>query len=375
MKKLVAFMLALTFILSLNVFAADGDDITSYKIELTAENFGTCVGATTADQVTFGEDGSASGNAIRMFGFNIPEAVPMGETVVVNIKGHSDGEFRVWLLGLNEKTASNMFLMTAAEGFTGGDFNRTFALTAQDYDNVGLTEAVNILFKGATSSTDLVNLTVNEVTIYYCTLEEYTAKFVNTEAVKAKADEADAKIKALYEKINDAEALQAGIEELETVYLPYFQELMGFDVAEAVEASDKIYDAIKDLNDEATLASLAGEIEKVENALQKAKASPNDSAVLNQCLTEASEATNAVVAKGLLYAKTRAKGEELKAKVAEIQALIDALAANGNGGDGSGTTAAGDEEGGGCGSALGTSAAIIAIVTMTGCALISKKKR
>lgn len=378
MKKLVAFAIALIFVftLSTSVFAEEGNEVVGQKIELTAENFGSCVGGSTADQLTYNEDGSVLGTGIILFGFNIPEPVPMGETVVVHIKGTSESEFRVWLLGENEKTASNMFKMTAADsGYSGGDFDKTFALTAEDYDNAGLTEAVNILFKGATSSTQVTNLRVDEVTIYYCTLEEYSASMLDSEKINAMAKEAKDKANAIYDKIagSTEKDITDAIDAVTAEYMNYFYEVLDLGYDDISATIEEIEGIFKDLRDEARLESLSDSVKEVEDALAKAKASPNDLTVLNECLTKAKEAATHVVNNGRLFPKVKAKGEELNAMVAEIEALISS--AGGSADSGASTDAATDaaEDGGGCGSALGACAVIVAVTSTLGCALISKK--
>lgn len=371
-KKLVVFTIAviLVFGMSLNVFAEE-EQIKEEKIELTAENFGDCVASMTPDKLTWGEN-TVTADGIVLFGFKLPRPVSLGETVVVNIKGSSDGDFRVWLLGASEKTFSNQYKMSD-NGFESGSFDKTFALTGQDFDKAGLTEGGNILFKGPTSSSNVVNLTLESVTVYYCSMEDYVATFISSDAVKAKADEARAKVKELYDKVSDMDAVKAGIQAIEDEYITYLSEVSSLGVESANEIIDELYAAFKDLRDEATLASLSDSIKAVVDALEKAKASPNDSNILNECLEKAKEAADHVADNGRIYPKVRAKSEELNGMVSEIETLIAKLTPSDETSTSSPTSTEKADSSEGCGSTLGAAAAIMAVVSVLGCAVVRKK--
>lgn len=97
MKKLfsVAVAVLLALCMSICVFAAD-----EIEIPLDAEH----VGASSSggpDALTI-ENGTLTANDIALFSLVLPENVPLGDTVVVHLKGTSDGDFRVWLLGAGE---------------------------------------------------------------------------------------------------------------------------------------------------------------------------------------------------------------------------------------------------------------------------------
>lgn len=372
MKKLFAFALAFMFILSLPVLAEDG--VESDTVEISAENFGDCVSSTTAEQLTWGE-GTVQAVNIPLFGLKLPKPIALGDTVVIHIKGTSAGDFRVWLLGEAEKTFSNQYKMSDG-GFTSGDFDKAFELTAADFDSAGLTEAANLCIKGAAYGVNIEDLTITSISIYYCTLDEYASVSFDQAEFDAKVADLDAKIKAALEDVSDLDAATAAADALQSEFEPYFSQMSEFGVEAADEALDKLYDAVSDIKDEATLASLSDYITKVESAYEKAKASPNDASVLQSCLEEAREAADYVVQRGRIHPKVGEKGKELREKVTEIETMLNAIGGAPSGDaattDAATTTAAAEEKGG-CGSSLGTAAVILAVTSVLGCAVIGKK--
>ena len=257
MKKLFAFMLAAIFALTLTVSAAETESgIEWYEIELSPDNFGTHVVSSTTDDLTINDDGSVTVDGILLFGFQLPREIPNGETVVVKISGSAEDNFRVWLLGNNEKTCSNIYTMSDG-GYSSGRFDRAIEFTAQDLDNVGNTEANDIIFKAKTTSDLLMNFTIESVTIYFCTMDEYVAGAIDFSEVVAFASEAESKLNALYDKLDDAEALEAGIAEIEEDYMPVLEGYLSLGNDDVVEAYNKLSDTIDDLRDEARLNSLA----------------------------------------------------------------------------------------------------------------------
>ncbi len=115
--------------------------------------------------VNYNSDGSAYIENVTIVGWAIPE-VRMGETVTVRIKGHSEGEFRMWLLGGGQATASN--IVTSAElGFNSGDFDFEFELVAEDHDSRSLTEANAFAIKAPSWNTKIAKLTVKSIEIEY----------------------------------------------------------------------------------------------------------------------------------------------------------------------------------------------------------------
>ncbi len=97
MKKLfsVAVAVLLALCMSICVFAAD-----EIEIPLDAEHVGASSSG-GSDALTI-ENGTLTANDIALFSLVLPENVPLGDTVVVHLKGTSDGDFRVWLLGAGE---------------------------------------------------------------------------------------------------------------------------------------------------------------------------------------------------------------------------------------------------------------------------------
>ena len=374
MKKLFAFMLAVMLTLTLTVYAAgDGGAIESDVVELTADNFGTCVASSKADDLTWG-DGTVSSGDIPLFGMHLPKPVALGETVVVTIKGTSEGDFRVWLLAESEKTFSNQYKMSE-NNYEDGTFDRAIELTAADFDGAGLSEALDICFKGPVYGENLHNLTLESVKIYYCTMEEYLSNEVDFSEADAKAAEALAKADALYDKLDDAAAIEAGVAELENDYITYLEAFVALDYDGAIKAVNELYDKIDDLRDEALLKSLSEYIEKAESALKKADEANGDVNVMKECLNEAKEAAEYVSSKALMNKKTRTKANELNAAVTELAAKIENASASSTPADNGNTTENNDAKTeGGCGSVMGASAAIIAITSVFGCAIIRKER-
>lgn len=146
MKKVLTLVLTLAMVImsSMTAFAAS-------PISLTAENMGR--GGTLA---TINADGSVT-SAKSNVSFYLPTPVKSGETVTVTVKGSCDSDFRVWLIDVNETTNSDQYVMSA-NGFTKGDFDVTFDLTAT-------AEGTEIFFKGPTFDTPITNLTITSLDV------------------------------------------------------------------------------------------------------------------------------------------------------------------------------------------------------------------
>ncbi len=148
MKKALALILVLcitVFGTSLTAFAAD--------VSIAPENLGRGAGVAT---VTANADGSIT-SATSNISFYLPEAVQAGETVTVHVTGSSDGDFRVWLIDVNEVTNSDIYQMSQND-FTSGEFDRTFDLTAT-------AEATEIFFKAPSWDAAINNLTIASLSV------------------------------------------------------------------------------------------------------------------------------------------------------------------------------------------------------------------
>jgi|LSQX01.3.fsa_nt_gb LPXTG-motif cell wall-anchored protein len=153
MKKLLVIVLALSLI----VF---GSSMTAFAEELSiaADNLGRGAGDST---VVENADGSIT-TATSNISFYLPAPVKAGEEVTVHITGSSDGDFRVWLIDEQEVTNTTIYKMSE-HGFTSGDFDETFTLTA----NADVTDSTEIFFKAPAWDAPLNNLTLTLVDIEY----------------------------------------------------------------------------------------------------------------------------------------------------------------------------------------------------------------
>lgn len=148
MKKVITLVLALSLIVFGSSIAAS-----AATIDISTENLGRGAGV---DTVVANDDGSIS-TASSNISFYLPATVKAGETVTVQVKGNSDGNFRVWLIDAQETTNSNVYVM-ADNGFTSGDFDQTIELTAT-------ADSTELFFKGPSWDTPINNLTITELTV------------------------------------------------------------------------------------------------------------------------------------------------------------------------------------------------------------------
>lgn len=136
----------------------------THKVSLTSDNWASDA-FLDESFVKYNSDGSVYIETGTIVGWAIPE-VKMGETVKVNVKGSSVGEFRMWLLAPGQATASN--IMPAIElGNVGGDFDFTFELTAEDHDERNISAATSFCFKAPTWNSSLNKLTIKSIEITY----------------------------------------------------------------------------------------------------------------------------------------------------------------------------------------------------------------
>ena len=378
MKKLFAFTLICVMMLALAVGVSA--DVESDVVEIVPENFGANVAATTADDLTW-ENGTVTAVDIPLFGLQLPKPIQLGETVVVKIKGTSEGDFRVWLLGAGEKTFSNQYKMSE-NGFVEGAFEKTIELTASDFDSANLTEADNLCIKGAAYGVNIANLTIESVEIYYCSLDEF-AQQVDTSEMDAKLTEAQGKLTELEGLVNDIDAFEEAVAALENEYLPYFEEMANIGVEAATDAYSELSKKVEELHGTAILNSLSDYIKTVEDAYAKAKES-TDTSVLEECYNAAKEAADHVYGKSVLYDNARTKATELREMASEIKDRMDTILATGSGNNetaaatGAGTEAPDNgatekKDEGGCGSTMSAAAIIISTAAVFGCAVIKRK--
>lgn len=189
MKKILSALVSITLALCLAVGVCASDKACT-EIPLTAENLGSGF-ESLSDTITFA-DGGFSVKDIEMTTFILDQEVAMGETVVVRITGTSAADFRVWLIGEGVATASNQIKVSNEFGFTTGEFDYVFELTGTDHDARGITVANEIAVKGPSYGTNLEDITVDYLGIFYGTMDEYNAALAAAEEapVEEPADEA-----------------------------------------------------------------------------------------------------------------------------------------------------------------------------------------
>ena len=131
MKRTLIFTLLVTLLisslLSVGVFAVE-----ETEVSLVPENFGISSNAATKNALIWNDDESVTAKNVALFGIALPETVHKGDSVVVHIKGVSDGDFRVWLLGAGEATCSNQYKFSE-HGYTSGEFDKIIEFTFQDF--------------------------------------------------------------------------------------------------------------------------------------------------------------------------------------------------------------------------------------------------
>jgi len=153
MKKVLSLVLALVMVVfgsSLTAFAA-----TETQVSLAGDNLGR--GAALLDlTVKSNADGSITSKTSNI-SFYLPETVKAGEAVTVHVKGSSDGDFRMWLINLNEVTNSDIYQMSQ-NGFTSGAFDKTFTLTATG-------DSTEFFFKAPTFDGKINNLNVTYLSV------------------------------------------------------------------------------------------------------------------------------------------------------------------------------------------------------------------
>lgn len=212
MKKILSALVSIILVLCLAVGVCASDKACT-EIPLTAENLGSGFDF-LADVISF-TDGGFNAKDIEMTTFCLDKEVAMGETVVVRIIGTSTADFRVWLIGEGVATASNQVKLSTEFGFTAGEFDYVFELTATDHDSRGITVANEIAVKGPSYGTNLEDITVDYLGIFYGTMDEYTAALAAAEEAPAEepAEETPAEEPAEEAPAEDAPVEDTPVEE------------------------------------------------------------------------------------------------------------------------------------------------------------------
>lgn len=331
MKKLFAIILAVALMLTFSIIAYAADET---AIPLDAAHVGeSSTGG--AETVTIGND-SITADSIALFDLILPEKVALGDTVVVHIKGSSDGDFRVWLLAdgkTDEKgveiTFSNQW-KGSDNGFSApGEFEKYIELTAEDFDKQNMTEADRVAFKGPSFGTNLSNITLTYVGIIKGTVADVEAGTVaelqplaDKAAAALAGVNADSDTAALEAALADA---QSALDELEA------KNTMGFPgVADLVKTAKN---AVKEINallsagaENDAIAALQPSVDAVAAALADAKAAGEDIEKLEAALASAKTAADEVAkaAEDTSYKAVKDAAKEVEDSVKEIEKLVTA---------------------------------------------------
>lgn len=327
MKRIIALVLALALAMTMAmpVFAAD-----EIEIPLDADHLDLI----SADEATFA-DGSVTVNEINQFAFLLPEMVDMDQTVVIHIKGTSDGDFRAWLLGAGtseEKgsaaTFSNQW-KASDNGFTApAEFEKYIELTAEDFDSQGFTSANRVNFKAPSYDSTLVNFTLTYLGVIYAPMSEVEGNAADElqpfmdqsnaalEAANAATDDAGRQA-----ALADAQAAADAIAEKATLGFPSVNELL----KAANDNVKAINNAITNAASAAVMESIQSYIDTVNNALETAKAAGSDVAAVEAALAEAQTACDYVegVANDNNYDSVTSASRELKLTVREIESVLE----------------------------------------------------
>lgn len=329
MKKLfsVAVAVLLALCMSICVFAAD-----EIEIPLDAEH----VGASSSggpDALTI-ENGTLTANDIALFSLVLPENVPLGDTVVVHLKGTSDGDFRVWLLGAgetdekgSEATFSNQWKASENGAEFPGEFEKYIELTAEDYDGQSLTEADRLALKGPSFGTNLSNTKLTYVGIVYGTVADLEADavaeaqpFADAAAAALETAKSAEGSDALNAALADAQAAVDSLTEKAASGFPGVNALLS-DAKNAVKEIEKLIEASAAGD---ALAAVQADIDTVNNALTAAKDANGDVAAIQAALDEAKAAAAKIdeAANAADYKELKAASKSASATVTEIEGVL-----------------------------------------------------
>lgn len=331
MKKLFAIILAVAMMLTFSIIAYAADET---EIPLDADHVGeSSTGG--AETVTIGNNSITADN-IALFDLILPEKVALGDTVVVHIKGSSDGDFRVWLLAdgkTDEKgveiTFSNQW-KGSDNGFSApGEFEKYIELTAEDYDNQNMSIADRVAFKGPSFGTNLSNITLTYVGIINGTVADVEAGTVAE--LQPLADKATAALAGVNAD-SDTAALEAALAEAQSALDELeAKNTMGFPGVAALVKTAK--DSVKEINallsagaENDAIAALQPSVDAVAAALADAKAAGEDIDKLEAALASAKTAADEVAkaAEDTSYKAVKDAAKEVEDSVKEIEKLVTA---------------------------------------------------
>ncbi len=322
MKKIIAIILTAIMTLSMSIIAYAADEI---QIPLDADHVGQGL-----DEIVIA-DGAVTADQITLFALRLPEVAALDDTVVIHIKGTTEGDFRTWLLAAPDtrSTFSNQWKASASGFMAPGEFEKYIELTAQDFDGTGATEADAVAFKAPSYDGVLENLKLTYLGVIYGSIADVEAGAVAEaqpyadaaaaalDAAKAASDEA-----ALNAALADAQAAVDALTEKSELGFPGIKDMLD----DAKNVVKEINNMISTAAANKVLESIQGDIDAVNNALTAAKNAGNDVDAINSALADAQAAVSRIkeIANANDYNEVAAAYKDAKNAVSEIESALKA---------------------------------------------------
>lgn len=322
MKKIIAIILTAIMALSMSIIAYAADEI---EIPLDADHVGQGL-----DEIVIA-DGAVTADQITLFSLRLPEVAALDDTVVIHIKGTTDGDFRTWLLAAPDtgSTFSNQWKASASGFMAPGEFEKYIELTAQDFDGTGATEADAVAFKAPSYDGVLENFKLTYLGVIYGSIADVEAEAVAeaqpyADAAVAALDDAKAASDeaALNAALADAQAAVDALTEKAELGFPGIKDMLD----DAKNVVKEINNMISTAAANAVLESIQSDIDAVNNALTAAKNAGNDVDVINSAFADAQAAASRIeeVANANDYSKVAAAYKDANSAVSEIESILKA---------------------------------------------------
>ena len=330
MKKLSSVLLAalMTLLLSVSVFAAD-----EIEIPLDAEHVGIVTNVledVSVDRLYF-HDGEITADGVTLFSLYLPEEVPLGETVIVHIKGTCLDDFRVWLLA-KEESADRGMQATFSNQWRASEhvmpppvtFDSYIEFTAEDFDEQGGTAADRVAIKASDWGSTLGQFNLMYLGVIYGSMEEVVADAQHYADVAADALEtakaANGDENVLKAALADAEAAVEALTEKSALGLPEINEML----ADAESAVEEIYDSLTEPEARKVLETIQDDIDAVNKALKSAKAAGSDTDAIYIALADARVSAEriAAVADTCDYKLVKTASSDADSAVKDIESIL-----------------------------------------------------
>lgn len=281
-----------------------------------------------AGDVTF-DNGTVTADGISLFMMHLPENVPLGNTVVIHVKGSSDGDFRSWLMAAEntQSTFSNQW-KASENGYTSGEFEKYIELTAEDFDSTNRTEADNVAFKAPSYDSNLTNLKLTYLGVIYGTMADIEGDaaaeaqpFADAAAAALEAAKAASDTAGVEAALADAQAAVDALTEKSELGFPTIATMLS-DAKSAVKEIEKL---IEDSAAEEVLAELQSYIDTVNTALETAQNAGTDVDAISAALADAQAASDHVseVADEKDYDSVTQAARDLKNTIREIESILE----------------------------------------------------